>query len=119
MATWSGIKAWTNEDYANISDMQRVFGNLEFLMERTGSVSVSAADKAKAVELKSVTVSDLVYKDDFDWFYDQMETFCTAYTSAGGGFQFPSADKTILNGTLMTLIERDMFLLRTYIMGGL
>ena len=43
MATWSGIKAWTNEDYANISDMQRVFGNLEFLMERTGSVSVSAA----------------------------------------------------------------------------
>ena len=119
MATWSGIKAWTNEDYANVSDMQRVFGNLEFLMERTKSVTVSASDKAKAVELKSVTVSDLIYQDDFDWFYDQMETFCAAYEAVGGGFQFPTTDKTTLNGTLMTLIERDMFLLRTYIMGGL
>lgn len=38
--------------------MERVFGNLEFLMDRTKSVTVSASDKAKAVELKSVTIND-------------------------------------------------------------
>ena len=36
-----------------------------------------------------------------------MQTFCAAYEAAGGGFQYPSADKTTLNGALMTLIERD------------
>ena len=107
MATWGGIRAWTNESYANVSDMDRVFGNLEFLMERTKSVTVSAPDKARAVELISVAINDIIYKEDFDWFYDQMQTFCAAYEAAGGGFQYPSADKTTLNGALMTLIERD------------
>ncbi len=105
MATWGGIRAWTNESYANVSDMERVFGNLEFLMERTKSVTVSAPDKARAVELKSVAINDIIYKEDFDWFYDQMQTFCAAYEAAGGGFQYPSADKTTLNGALMTLIS--------------
>ena len=59
MATWGGIRAWTNESYANVSDMERVFGNLEFLMERTKSVTVSAPDKARAVELKSVAINDI------------------------------------------------------------
>lgn len=61
MATWGGIRAWTNESYANVSDMERVFGNLEFLMERTKSVTVSAPDKARAVELKSVAINDIIY----------------------------------------------------------
>lgn len=62
MATWGGIRAWTNESYANVSDMERVFGNLEFLMERTKSVTVSAPDKARAVELKSVAINDIMSK---------------------------------------------------------